>query len=189
MQIPLQITFKNMDSSEAVEARIREKAAGLERFSEHVTGCRVVVEAPNRRGHKGKLYHVTVHATMPKGIDIIASHQHRNDHRNEDVYVTVQDAFDAAARQIEDAARKLRGDVKQHDAPLHGRVARMFPDYGFISMSDGQEVYFHKNSVVGTTFEALNTDDEVRVVVAENESEHGTQASTVQAIGKHHIVP
>ena len=188
MQIPLQVTFKNMDSSEFVEARIREKAAGLERFSSHITGCRVVVEAPNRRGQQGKLYHVTVHATMPKGIDIVASHQHRKDHQHEDVYVAIQDAFDAAARQIEDAARKLRGDVKQHEAPMHGRIARMFPDYGFITMSDGQEVYFHKNSVVDTTFEALNADDEVRVVIAENESEHGAQASTVHPVGKHHIV-
>lgn len=189
MQIPLQVTFKNMDSSPAVEARIREKASMLERFSSHVTGCRVVVEAPHRRGRKGKLYQVTVHATMPRGIDIVASHRHRNDHRHEDIYVAIHDAFDAAARQIEDAARKLRGDVKQHDTPLHGRIFRMFPDYGFITLPDGEEVYFHKNSVVGTDFESLNPDDEVRVVVVEGESEHGAQATTVQPIGKHHIVP
>ena len=31
MQVPLQITFKGIDASEAIEARIREKADELER--------------------------------------------------------------------------------------------------------------------------------------------------------------
>jgi hypothetical protein len=39
MQIPLQISFRNMDPSPAIEARIREKAAKLERFHDRIIGC------------------------------------------------------------------------------------------------------------------------------------------------------
>ena len=55
MPIPLQISFRNMDPSPAVEARIRKKAEKLERFHDRIIGCTVVVEAPHRHHHKGKL--------------------------------------------------------------------------------------------------------------------------------------
>jgi ribosome-associated translation inhibitor RaiA len=38
MQIPLQISFRNMDPSPAVEERIRKKAAKLQRFHDRIIG-------------------------------------------------------------------------------------------------------------------------------------------------------
>jgi len=69
-------------------------------------------------------------------------------------------------------------------------VVRLFPDdgYGFIETADGQEVYFHRNSVVEGDFAKLAVDSEVRVEIAYGESEKGPQATTVRPVGKHHIV-
>lgn len=189
MQLPLQISFRNMDPSEAVEARVREKAAKLERYIDRIMGCRVVVEAPNRRGRKGKLYHVRIDITVP-GHEIVVNREAPANHAHEDVYVAVRDAFDAAARQLEDHSRRRRGAVKAHEAPLHGTVARLFPDkdYGFIAASDGRDVYFHRNSVVEGSFDDLEEGSEVRLVVAEKDGEKGPQASTVHPVGKHHPV-
>ena len=53
MPIPLQISFRNMDPSPAVEERIHKKAEKLERFNDRIIGCAVVVEAPHRHHHKG----------------------------------------------------------------------------------------------------------------------------------------
>ena len=58
MQIPLQISFRNMDPSPAVEAIVREKAAKLDRFLDRIVSCDVTIEAPHRHHHKGKLYKV-----------------------------------------------------------------------------------------------------------------------------------
>ena len=44
MQIPVQFTFRNFPRSEAVEARIRAKAAKLEELDPHIMSCHVVVE-------------------------------------------------------------------------------------------------------------------------------------------------
>ena len=41
MEIPLQISFRNMDPSPAVEERIRKKAAKLERFHDRIIGCTI----------------------------------------------------------------------------------------------------------------------------------------------------
>ncbi len=189
MQVPLEIAFHNMDPSPAIEADIREKAAKLERFFDRIVGCRVVVEAPHRRRRKGRLYNVRIDIGVP-GETLAVTHTGPRDHAHEDVYVAIRDAFDAAVRRLEDHARRVRGDVKAHEAPLHGEVIRLFPEdgYGFIATSDGREIYFHRNSVVGDAFDRLAEGSEVRLVVAYDESPEGPQASTVTPVGKHHLV-
>jgi cold shock CspA family protein/ribosome-associated translation inhibitor RaiA len=187
MQIPLQISFHGMDPSPPVEARIREKVASLEHFHDRIVGCKVVVEAPHRHHHKGKLYNVRIDLSVP-GKDIFIGHTGPLNHAHEDVYVAIRDAFNAAGRLLEDHARRMRGDVKTHMAPEHGKVVRLFPDYGFAETPDGREVYFHKNSVANGGFDKLEVGSEVRLAIAEGEGVEGAQASTVTPIGKHHVV-
>lgn len=185
MTVPVQVSFRDMDVSDAVEADVKAKAQKLERYFDRIVGCDVVIEAPHRHHRKGKLYGVRIDVSVP-GDRIIVNHSKPNDHAHEDVYVAVRDAFNAAYRRVEDHARKMRGDVKTHEAPLHGRVRRLFADHGFIETSEGQEVYFHRNSVVEGAFEALEPGAEVRLEVAYNESDKGPQATMVRALGKHH---
>jgi ribosomal subunit interface protein len=113
MQIPLQISFRNMDPSPAVEAIVREKAAKLDRFFERIVSCDVTIEAPHRRHHKGKLYKVRIDIGVP-GKDVHVNQEGPKNQAHEDVNVAIRDAFDAAVRQLEDHARRLRGDVKSH---------------------------------------------------------------------------
>ncbi|MEX2631984.1 MAG: HPF/RaiA family ribosome-associated protein [Tistlia sp.] len=182
MQTLLQIAFHGMDPSPAVEARIRERVARLERLFDRLVSCRVVVEAPHRHGRQGKLYRVKVLIGVP-GHDIEVAHNKPLDHAHEDVYVAIRDAFDAAGRRLEDYARRIRGDVKTHEPPLLAGVARLFPDHGFAVDGEGNEIYFHRNSVVGD-FGQLAPGDEVRLVVAYGESAAGPQATTVDPTGR-----
>jgi len=119
MPVPLEISFRNMDPSAAVEARIREKAIKLERFFDRIVGYEVTVEAPHRHHHKGKLYNVRIDITLP-GSDVHVGHAGPLDHAHEDVYVAIRDAFDAAIRQLEDHVRRMRGDVKSHTPGASG---------------------------------------------------------------------
>jgi ribosome-associated translation inhibitor RaiA/cold shock CspA family protein len=187
MQIPSQISFHGMEPSPAIEARIREKAAKLERFHDRIVGCKVVIEAPHRHHHKGKLYNVCIDISIP-GKDVFVGHTGPQNHAHEDVYVAIRDAFNAADRLLEDHVWRMRGEVKSHAAPEHGKVVSLFADYGFAETPDGQEIYFHKNSVVDNGFDELEIGSEVRLAIAEEEGIEGAQASTVTPIGKYHIV-
>jgi ribosome-associated translation inhibitor RaiA len=176
-----------MEPSPAIEARIREKAAKLEHFHDRIVGCKVVVGAPHRHHHKGKLYNVRIDISVP-GKDVFVGHTCPQNHAHEDINVAIRDAFNSAGRQLEDHVRRMRGDVKRHAAPAHGKVVSLLSDYGFAETPDGQAVYFHKNSVVDGDFDKLEVGSEVRLVIAESEGMEGAQASTVTLIGKHHIV-
>lgn len=177
MQIPLQITFRGIPHSDAVEARVREKVAKLEKFHTHIMSCRVAVESEHQHHRHGNQYHIRIDITTPRK-ELVISREHHDKQAHEDIYVAIRDAFKAAARQLEDYARVQRGEVKTHNLQNFGTVARLLPDedHGFIVAEDGREIYFHRNSVVGE-FDQLKAGSPVRYVLEEDDI--GPRASTV----------
>jgi ribosomal subunit interface protein len=178
MQIPLQITFRNFPRSDALEARIRDKAAKLEEFHSRIMSCHVVVEELDRHHRQGKQFTVHLDLRVP-GHELVVDRDH-----HEDIYVALRDAFDAAGRKLEDVARMQRGDVKVHEVPQHGKVARLFrgEGYGFIETADGRELYFGRDNVVEPPFDRLETGAAVQFI--EDVTGDGPQAKRVSA-GKH----
>jgi cold shock CspA family protein/ribosome-associated translation inhibitor RaiA len=187
MQIPVEITFKEIESSAAVEARIRELAAKLERVYDRVIRCEVMVETPHRHQNKGRQFHVRVRLTVPGG-EIVASHDPGPDGAHEDVYVALRDTFNAAKRQLEDYSQKSmrrgEGAPKQRNGAQHGRVTFLdiAGEWGYIEPDDGRRIYFHRNSVL-SGFDQLELGDEVRFT--EEVGDKGPQASSVDVIGAH----
>jgi ribosomal subunit interface protein len=190
MQVPVQITFHNLETSPTVEAKVRERVEELGQFYRGIISCHVMIEAPSRRHREGRLYHIRVDLKVP-GREIVVKRDPSEHHAHEDIYVAVRDCFDAVRRQLEDHARRQRGDVKVHELPGHGRIASLIAEegYGFIDASDGTEVYFHRNAVRDEGFDKLAAGDEVRFAMRPGEGEKGPQASVVVLIGKHHLPP
>jgi cold shock CspA family protein/ribosome-associated translation inhibitor RaiA len=178
MQEPLRLSFRNMEPPIGVEDVVRARVADLERFFDRITACNVVVEARHRHHRQGKLYHVRIDLNVP-GREIVVQREPAEHHAHEDLPVTIRDAFNAAQRQLQDYVRDMRGDVKAHAEPAIGRIVRLFEDYGFLTTDATDEVYFHRNAVLGREFEKLNAGDRVRYTIHEGEGEHGAQASTV----------
>lgn len=179
MQIPLELTLRDIPESAAVEGRIREKAGRLERFHDRIMSCRVTVESPQHRKHQGKLYSVHIDITVPGGGELVV-----NRVQDEDVFVAIRDAFNAATRQLEDFKRVQRGDVKAHEVAHLARVARLFPaqGYGFLETPDRREIYFHRNAVLDPGFDRLEVGTPVQYV-----EEHGNQGPQARVVttGKH----
>jgi ribosomal subunit interface protein len=118
MQVPLQITVRDMPHSDALDARIREKAAKLSEFDPNITSCRVTVEESRKHHRQGRHFQVAVDVRVP-GKELVANRSH-----DEDVYVALRDAFDAMKRQVEENLRVKRGFVKTHaSAPRGGAEA------------------------------------------------------------------
>ena len=118
MRVPLQITFRDIPPSEAIETAIRDKAMKLERYFDRITSMRVTISAPHKSHQKGNLYDVNIDITVP-GQEIVVSHDKHDQHSHEDFYVTLRDAFAAAQRQLEGYVGKMRGEVKAHEVPAH----------------------------------------------------------------------
>jgi cold shock CspA family protein len=207
MEIPLHVTFRNMPRSAAIETNLREKVDKLGSLHERIMSCRVIVEAPHRHHHKGKAYAVRIDLIVPGGElvinrapkrlaaakptspellekDLAESHEPSRHAAHEDIYVAIRDAFNAAARKLQDYARKRRGKVKRHEPEPRAIVSKLFPDdgYGFLQTQDGREIYFHKNSVLESGFDRLELSSHVRFV--EELGANGPQATTVRIVTK-----
>ncbi|MEJ5210213.1 MAG: HPF/RaiA family ribosome-associated protein [Burkholderiales bacterium] len=177
MQLPLQVTFRDIPHSDAIETAIREKADKLDRFYDRIMAVRAVVGTIQRHHRQGKLYNIRLDITVPGGEIVI------NRDKAEDIYVAIRDAFDAARRKLEDFARRQRGEIKTHEVESRGRIARLFPEegYGFIETATGEELYFHRFNVVHPDFEHLQVGDEVSFLV--ETADEGLQANRVHKAG------
>lgn len=119
MTIPLQITFRQMDTSPALEARIRELVGRFERFSDNILRCHIIIEPLSGHSRQGALYEFRIALTLPDQ-EIAVCRTHPVDRAHEDPYVALRDTFRAARRKLQEYERKRRGDVKRHSTPAPG---------------------------------------------------------------------
>ena len=107
MEFPLDITFRDMESSPAIEASVRRWAEKLARAHDRILRCHVIIERPHQHQRQGQLLRVAVTLSVP-GPDIVVSHNTGRFGEHEDFQVALRDAFMAARRQLDDRARRMR---------------------------------------------------------------------------------
>jgi ribosome-associated translation inhibitor RaiA len=118
MTVPLQITFRDLPSSAAVEAQIRERAEHLERVFDRLTACRVIVEGRHRPQRAGRVAHLCIELILPGKVITIGGGAAAEFEAHDDVFVAVRAAFDAARRRLDRHAQRRRGEVKSHTLPV-----------------------------------------------------------------------
>jgi ribosome-associated translation inhibitor RaiA len=116
MQLPLQVSFRHMEHSDALEALVREKARRLDKFAGDIMSCRVVIEPAGKHHEYGNLYQVRIDLTLA-GEEIAVTREPGEHAEYKDIHVALRDAFDTARRRLEDYVRRRRGDVKSHEVP------------------------------------------------------------------------
>lgn len=121
MTTPVQVTFRNLPKSEAIEAYVHEKATKLGRFRDAMTLCRVVVELPHRHRSHGSAYQVRVDIRIPGG-DIVVNRTHE-DPRRQDAYAAIDLAFDDAERKLEEHVRRERENIRASAWPAQRQGA------------------------------------------------------------------
>lgn len=184
MNVPLEISYHNMDRSETIDRLIRTKVEKLEQVCDHLSSCRIAVEKAQHE-HAGNPYRIRIDLTVPPGHELVVTRNPGEGRPHERLPTVVRRAFDAARRQLQDLTEQQRGQVKRHAAQeANAVVLRLFPEqgYGFLKALDGREIYFHRNSVLQRDFDRLEPGTGVRMV--EEMGEKGLQASTVEIVDK-----
>jgi ribosomal subunit interface protein len=105
MGLPLRITYRDLQRSDAIEASVRRHAEKLLTFEPRIVSCDVAIEAPHRHKQRGRHYRVRIDMAVP-GAELIADRNPDAGHLHEDVYASIDDAFDRAARVLRDHVRR-----------------------------------------------------------------------------------
>ena len=129
MAYPLQISYRDVSPSEALEELVREEATKLEHFYNRIVGCHVIIEHAHRRG--GAPFQVRIVLSVP-GEDILVNklpdikstlvgNEQERIHKSADVdavykdaALAVRSAFKKATRQLLDYVRRRGSDAKRH---------------------------------------------------------------------------
>ena len=61
----VQVTFRDIPYSAALENQIYEHAEKLNEFYDKFTHCRVVITTPQKHKHQGKIYSIRINLTVP----------------------------------------------------------------------------------------------------------------------------
>jgi len=96
MSCATNVKFVNLEHSAALETHIREKVQHLETVFPHLQSCDVTVDQPHKHHHQGRGFEVRINVIVPGG-ELVVNHQ-----SNEDAYIAIRDAFDAAKRKLQD---------------------------------------------------------------------------------------
>jgi len=175
VQTQPEIDFQGLKATPAIEAAIGERVAEFEDRWGRITACRVTIKAASQHHRTSGLYEIHIHLSLPDGREVNVARTPTADERHADVTFALN------------RVRRVQGQVKDHEAAAIGKVVWIDPagEFGFLESSDGQEIYFNRNSVLDGGFIRLREGS--RVTYTEEMGEKGAQASTVRLFGKHSL--
>ena len=123
MDIPLELSFYNLESSDALKQAVRGHVNKLEQFHDHIIGCRVVIELPHKsQKASGNPPDVHIVVRVPGKEIVVSKELAHNGHKKAatDAYAVLDDAFSVAQKQLKDYRRVSHGDVKHKSGQPRG---------------------------------------------------------------------
>jgi len=170
LQVPLEIAFHNIESSEWAELEIRERAADLEKLYDRLVSCRVRIDqrAKDLTGTIPPVVHIEL--GIPGRPDLVVSHEPEHllrKYQHPDLRKAIHEAFRIAERQLLALKKQRDGffynDTHDTENQFLGQVAEITPgqDFGFLMTKEGGLLYFHRNSLLTGDFDDLKRGDDV----------------------------
>jgi ribosome-associated translation inhibitor RaiA len=106
-QPQVEVHFHGIEKSTAIEQRVLQKVAKLQRHFERMTSCRVGIEAPQRTPQRPKVYQIKIEIGVPRRRAIVVSHERVGSHANEELALAIRDAFEAATRKVDGTVARI----------------------------------------------------------------------------------
>lgn len=187
LEIPLDISFHGMESSDHLRHQVLRQAKKLERFSRYIVSGRVVLEADHKQTTKSQLQ-VKVELQVP-GKTIVGQRERRPheavDHA--DVYGVIAETFEVTIRRLEEYTDKHFNDHHKHHPHAGARKATITRvdaerGHGMLETETGQSLFFQAAAVKGEDLNALEPGMEVTYALAEAEGAYGPEASSVTRV-------
>src|SRR5436309_6779557 len=114
MQLPVNITYRGLNKTDAIEQIVRDKATRLDKFCDHISRCDVAIEQPNHAHQKGNPFRVRIDVTVPPGHELVSDEQGIDNGSYAPLTKVIHDAFKTMERELRRVVEKQRREVKTH---------------------------------------------------------------------------
>jgi len=101
MKSAVDVVYRDMNSSAALNEAITKKIEKLNRYTDQIIHSRIVLDTPHNHKHKGKQFRASLEIDL-KGSPIAITQD------NESIHLAVRDAFNSAERKIKQLSARQR---------------------------------------------------------------------------------
>ncbi len=114
MRVPIEITYRNVKKSDAIEKLIHDKADKLNEFHDGIVSCRISLEQDQESKRSVNQFHVRISMRVPPGKELVVHQKSDEEGTGESIRTVINDAFKTIGRQLNKLKDKQRGKVKTH---------------------------------------------------------------------------
>jgi len=101
MKSAVDVVYRDLDSSAALNDIITKKLEKLNRYTDQIVHSRVVLDIPHNHKHKGKQFRASIELEI-KGHPVAITQD------DESIHVAVRDAFSSAERKVKQLVDRQR---------------------------------------------------------------------------------
>lgn len=153
------ISYHHIDRSAAVDDLVRTRISALELRFDRLTGCDVVMDAPQKKKRHGRVLRVRLNLHLP-GPDVTVAREVAQGSARDDLVLAINRAFTAAEKALKRRKKRMnKVEVKHHAPVLHGEIAELESElgHGWLRGDDGRMVYFQRDSLTSDAWDKLKT--------------------------------
>ena len=114
MQLPLELQFKNIQKTDELTEYIQRRVDSFERFCDHISGCRIIVDKPQEHMETGSPYRVRIDVTVPPKHELVSKREPGDGDIHEDLKTVIADTASGMERQLKKLNRQQHGRTKTH---------------------------------------------------------------------------
>jgi ribosome-associated translation inhibitor RaiA len=114
MQLPLEVSYRNINKNEALETLVQQQVGKLEKVCDHINSCRVAIEREHEDPETASPYRVRIDLTVKRGHELAVNKNSGKNRGYEALQPLIKEAFNAALRQLKELVERQRNEVKQH---------------------------------------------------------------------------
>jgi len=126
MDIPLELSFNNMEPSDALKAAVNGHIARLEQYYGRILSCRVSIDLPHKsQKASGNQPDVRIVVRVPGKEIVISRGMNHKGHKkaDNDAYAVLDEAFATVQQRLKEWRRVIQGDVKSKSGEAKSSAA------------------------------------------------------------------
>lgn len=114
MELPLEISYRNLKKGETLETLVQEQVQKLEKVCDHINSCRIAIEREHENPDIPSPYRVRIDLTVKRGHEIAVDKSSSKSQDHHGLQPLIKEAFNAARRQLKELTERQRNEVKHH---------------------------------------------------------------------------
>jgi hypothetical protein len=114
MQMPMDVSYRDVMRTVALDRLIRTQAGKLERVCDHIVSAHLAIERPQRHQRSGSPFRVRLDVRVPPGHEVVVTREPGEGDLHDPLTTVVRTVFSRAERRLRSLVEEQHGEVKRH---------------------------------------------------------------------------